>query len=86
MIKRISILAVASLAALSVAGPVVAFNGEPAYSITFYSDATWTTQVGFARAVCLESGPSSQLQWGTNSAYEEFLEAGVCIDGQLWPS
>jgi hypothetical protein len=86
MIKRISILAVAGLAALSVAGPVVAFNGEPAYGISFYSDETHTTQVGAARPVCLPSGPSSQLFWGTSSAYYEMEQGGVCIDGELWPA
>jgi predicted secreted protein len=85
MIKRISIIVAAAAAAMAAAGPAQATDG-PAYSITFYSDATLTTPVGFARAVCLESGPSAQLWWGTSSPYQEVHDAGVCIDGVLWPS
>jgi hypothetical protein len=85
MIKRMLMCAAATLAAATMATPAQAQDG-PAYSLTFYSDATLTVAVGFARAVCLPSGPSAQLWWGVWSPYHEVHDAGYCIDGVLWPS
>lgn len=86
MFRRIAIGFVAAVGALTISSPGMALNGEPCYSIMFFSDASQTTMVGFAKGVCLPSGPSSQLVWGVSSPHQVFTEVGVCIDGVLWPS
>ena len=83
MFKRLMI-GVAALAAATVATPALAQDG-PAFSLTFYSDATHTTAVGFARPVC-NPGPAAQLWWGTSSPYEEVhWDVGWCIGGEYYP-
>jgi hypothetical protein len=85
MFRRISLgVAAAAIAAATVATPALATDG-PAFSITFYSDATYTTVVGFARPVC-NPDPAAQLWWGVSSAYEVVnWDQGWCQDGVYYP-
>jgi hypothetical protein len=83
MIKHL-MMGAAALAATTGATPALATDG-PAFSITFYSDASHTTVVGFARPVCTPD-PAARLQWGVSSAYEEVnWDQGWCQDGVYYP-
>jgi hypothetical protein len=63
-------------------GPAQAMDGE-AFSIIFYSDASHTSTIGFARAAC-NPDPVAILQWGSSSQYQEINYVGQCIDGELY--
>ena len=83
MLKRKLASAAAALAVLTLgAGPAHAFEDGPAFSLGFYSDASHTTMVGFARWQC-DPGPHATLVWGYSTQYEEVMWVGNCVNGQL---
>jgi hypothetical protein len=64
--------------------PAVAQSSYVVYNTIFYSDAAHTTQVGFLRGGCGRYGPQYTLT-GSQSAYSEQVELGVCENGRLSP-
>jgi hypothetical protein len=82
MIKRIGAYCAAALALSTLAaGPAQATTDGPAFSITFYSDNTYSDVVGFARPNCYPD-PHATLQWGHSTDYQEVNYEGQCVDGQ----
>jgi len=77
------LIGAAALAAATAATPAMADG--PAFSLSFYSDATYTVLVGAARPVC-NPEPAAQLWWGVSSAFEEVhWDVGWCIGGVYYP-
>ena len=64
------------------AEPALAWDDGPTFNISFYSDGTYTTQVGWARWECIP-GPQAELQWGYATQYEVVDYVGECVDGHL---
>jgi hypothetical protein len=80
--KRAAIVALASLAALSI-GPVAsAQDDDIVYNTIYYSDASHTTQVGFLKAGC---GTIPYKLTGTQTIYSEDVPAYRCVDGVIEP-
>lgn len=83
MLKRKLASAAVFLGVLTLAaGPAHAWEDGPTFNLRFYTDASHTTQVGFARWQCIP-GPQAQLQWGYSTQFEEVEWVGYCVDGQL---
>ena len=80
--RAFAFLALASLTA-AVPSSLSAQTVYPAYSIYFYSDATHSDQVGFARPMCAEWGAYSQMQWGYSTNYRDEVHTANCVDGEL---
>ncbi len=83
MLKRKLASAVIALSMLTLAaGPAQAMEDGPTFNLRFYSDASHTTQVGFARWQCYP-GPHATLYWGYSTQFEEVEWVGECVNGEL---
>lgn len=83
MLKRRLACAAVALGAMTLgAQPAMAWEDGPTFNLRFYSDSSYTTQVGFARWQCIP-GPQAQLQWGYSTQYEVVDWVGYCVDGEL---
>ncbi|HTU11243.1 MAG TPA: hypothetical protein VMG08_10145 [Allosphingosinicella sp.] len=80
-------LALSLTAALSAApGPALAQQqGEPVYNIRYYSDATYTTEVGFTQGDCFWTGPGYSYHTGEYTAYAQYELIAYCGGGYWWP-
>ena len=67
MKKRIGVVAFAVLMALGVAAVLQAMPVPTGYDDIYYSDATWTTQVGERFRDC----DDSRFSWGVRTIYKE---------------
>lgn len=83
MMKRI--LAYAAMVALTVGTsyPVSAQVSGYTFVIYFYSDASHTTQVGYARPWCTEYGHGAIMQWGYSTQYSVEEQGPYCENGEL---
>jgi hypothetical protein len=81
MIKRRMIAVLLSAAVLSAPVPAFSHHGEPLYRIKFYSDSSYTQQVGEDWGFCASFGVRySHTGQATDHALYQ-LE-GYCIDGE----
>ncbi|WP_439471367.1 hypothetical protein [Brevundimonas sp.] len=82
MTRRISIKAAAAVAAAlavsAIASPSAAMLDVPFYNYTYFSDATYTTVVGYETGTCFHGQAAVHQMVGTGSAYMLQERAGVC--------
>lgn len=82
MKRRVSVkmaaMSAVALAASAVAGPSAAMLDVPFYNYTYFSDATYTTVVGYEIGTCFNGQAAVQQMVGTGSAYVIQERAGVC--------
>jgi hypothetical protein len=82
MTRRVSIktaaAVAAALAASAIASPSAAMLDVPFYNYTYFSDATYTTVVGYEIGACFHGEAATQGMVGTGSAYVLQERAGVC--------
>jgi hypothetical protein len=80
--------AVALSAAFTMAGPALAqyHQGEDVlYYHYYYSDGTYTDQIGYDRDTCNWYGVGRTATVGSFSNYEQTEPYAMCINGQLAP-
>ena len=86
MNKRLTLRATAigalALAASAIAGPSSAMLDVPFYNHFYYSDATYTTLVGYEIGTCFHGEAAVHQMVGTGSAYHVQERAGVCRGDQ----
>lgn len=87
MKKSIKMLTSAAVAAVFLsASPASAQQGTPAYNTTTYSDATYTTQVGYIYWTgCNRWGQPTYALTGTNTVYAVDELVGYCGSGGMEP-
>jgi len=84
MITRRLILALSLLAGLSATpGPALAMQGDPIYNIRYYSDATYTVEVGFDQGACYYFGAGYSSHTGQSTPYPQYELIGYCDRG-IW--
>lgn len=78
MIKRriVAILMVAGV--LSMPGPAFASHGDPIYNTRYYSDATYTQEVGFDQGDCFYFGAGYSSHTGQATQYIVYEHIGYC--------
>jgi hypothetical protein len=84
MIKRKVVAA--TLAAAVLMSPTAALAGdrEPVYHIYYYSDASYSQQVGFDQGDCSHYGVL-YYHSGQSTAYAVYEHVAYCTDGQWEP-
>ncbi len=83
MIKR-RIFAIFLVAAtLSMPGPAFANHGDPIYNIRYYSDSTYTVEVGQDLGACYYFGAGYYGHTGQSTAYPIYELIGYCDRG-IW--
>ena len=81
MIKRRIAQALLTAGVLSMPGPVFADHiGDPVYDIYYYSDSTYTVQVGFDEGRCYYFGPGYGHE-GQTTEYAVYQYKGHCSGG-----
>ncbi len=75
---RAAAVAALALAGSAIAGPSAAMLDVPFYNYFYFSDATYTTQVGYEIGTCFNGQAAVQQMVGTGSAYSIQERAGVC--------
>lgn len=80
---RAVVMAAAALAGTAIAGPSSAMLDVPFYSYTYFSDATYTTVVGYEGGTCFHGEAAVHQMVGTGSAYVIQERAGVCRGDQI---
>ena len=78
MIKRRIAATLLVAGVLSMPGPAFASHGEPVYNTIYYSDATYTQQVGFDQGDCCYFGACYVSHTGQSSNYIEYQHIGYC--------
>ena len=82
MKRRVSLkmaaMSAVALAASAIASPSAAMLDVPFYNYTYFSDATYTTAVGYEYGTCFHGQAAVQPLVGTTSAYVLQERAGVC--------
>jgi hypothetical protein len=81
MIKRRLIATLLVSGALSMPGPAFA-HGEPVYNKIYYSDATYTEQVGYAEGGCNHFGAGYAFPTGQTTNYVVYEPFGYCFRGE----
>lgn len=80
---------VALTAALAMPGPAMAQyhqGTDPLYEYTYYSDATFSEDVGYSRDTCNWWGVGSTAVRGTWTPHSTSQIWAYCVDGQLQPA
>lgn len=78
--RMVAMLVVA--ATLSLPAPVFANHGDPVYSKIYYSDATYTEQVGYAAGTCTPWGAGYAVPEGQTTSYVLYEHYGYCFRGE----
>jgi hypothetical protein len=78
MMKRKIAAALLAAAVLSAPGPALANHGEPVYNTVYYSDATYTTEVGRDNGDCCYFGACYPTHTGQSSNYIQYEHVGYC--------
>ena len=80
MIKRRIVATLLVAGILSLPAPVFASHGEPIYWIRFYSDATYSQQVGEDVGYCIYWG-AAYSHSGQSTNYATYDHIGYCAPG-----
>ncbi len=80
--KRIPCYAALAALAFATTGSAGAEVSGYTIRIEFYSDATLTQQVGYARPHCTENFAGATLSWGYSTQYRIETQGPYCIDGE----
>jgi hypothetical protein len=82
-------LLAAAVVAAVLATPVPAFAGqgdvEPVYNTHYYSDSTYTVEVGFDQGNCYYFGPGYSSHSGQATSYIQYELIGYCYEGMWEP-
>lgn len=84
MIKRRIVATLLVAATLSLPAPAFANHGEPIYYIRFYSDSSYTQQVGEDVGYCSFYG-AAYSHSGQSTDYPSYDHIGYCADGYYEP-
>lgn len=86
MITRRLIIALALAAGIAAnPGPALALADGPIYNTHYYSDATYTVEVGFDLGNCTVYGPGYAYHSGQATPYIQYELTGYCINGEWQP-
>jgi hypothetical protein len=86
MIKRRLLFALALIGSISATpGPALAQQGDPVYNTRYYSDATYTVEVGFDQGECYYFGPGYSSHTGQSTPYIQYELIGYCYQGMWEP-
>jgi hypothetical protein len=80
MIKRRIVATLLVVATLSLPAPAFANHGEPIYYIRFYSDSSYTQQVGEDVGYCIYYG-AAYSHSGQSTEYPVYEHIGYCAEG-----
>lgn len=86
--RKLLTATIAVSAAFTMAGPAMAqyHEGEDVlYYHYYYSDATYTDQIGYDRDTCNRWGIGRTATVGSFSNYEQTEPWAMCVNGQLAP-
>lgn len=78
MIKRRIAAAALAAVAFSLPAPAYASHGEPIYNTRYYSDATYTQEVGFDQGDCCYFGACYTSHTGQSTNYIQYEHIGYC--------
>jgi hypothetical protein len=78
MIKRRIVATLLVAAVFSGPGPAYASHGDPIYNIRYYSDATYTVEVGFDQGDCSWYGAGYSSHSGQSTPYTVYEQIGYC--------
>ncbi|MEO7827239.1 MAG: hypothetical protein ABIR60_08880 [Allosphingosinicella sp.] len=87
MVKRKIFGALLVASVFSIPVPAFANHGEPVYNTIYYSDATYTQQVGFDQGECFYFGAGYSSHTGQSTNYIEYQLIGYCANdghGSYW--
>ena len=86
--RKLLTAAIALGASVAMAGPAMAQyheGGDVLYYHYYYSDSTYTDQIGWDRDTCNRNGIGRTATQGSFSVYEQTEPYAMCINGQLAP-
>lgn len=84
--SRLALALSVAAAFCAASGPALAQpQGDPVYNIRYYSDATYTTQVGFTEGDCFYWGAGFRAHYGDYSAYPQQELIAYCWNGYWMP-
>ncbi len=87
MIKRRIAATLLVACMLSAPGPAYASHGDPVYNIRYYSDSTYTVEVGFDTGDCTYYGAGYSSHSGQSTPYAVYEQIGYCAAdewGNYW--
>ena len=80
MIKRRMVAGLLVAGVFSLPGPAYASHGEPIYNTRYYSDATYTQEVGFDQGDCCYFGACYVSHTGQATNYIQYEHIGYCAN------
>jgi hypothetical protein len=83
MMKRFLVYTMMVALAVGTSYPASAQASGYTVRIYFYSDASHTTQVGYARPWCTEYEYGATMQWGYSTSYRVEVQGPYCENGEL---
>lgn len=78
MIKRRMVATLVVASAFSLPAPAYANHGDPVYNTHYYSDATYTEEVGFDQGDCTWYGAGYSSHTGQATSYIVYEQIGYC--------
>lgn len=85
MIKRKMFAALLAATVLSLPGPVFAYHGEPMYVIRYYSDSSYSEEVGTDYPFCQYDGSVGYSHFGQTTEFIDQYVSAYCIEGNIEP-
>jgi hypothetical protein len=80
MMKHRTVATLLIAGIMSIPAAALASHGEPIYRITFYSDASYTQQVGEDVGYCIYYG-AAYSHSGQSTDYPVYEHIGYCAEG-----
>lgn len=85
MIKRRIVAALLVTSVFSLPAPAFASHGDPIYNTRYYSDATYTQEVGFDQGDCTFYGAGYSSHTGQATQYIQYELIGYCAPNDYGP-
>ncbi|MFL6843674.1 MAG: hypothetical protein ACJ8ER_02195 [Allosphingosinicella sp.] len=85
MIKRRIAATLLVAGVMSLAGPATANHGQPVYNTHYFSDATYTQEIGFDQGDCCYFGACYSSHTGQSSNYIQYEQIGYCAKEEYGP-
>jgi len=85
MIKRRIVATLFVAGVLSLPAPAFANHGDPIYNTHYYSDSTYTDEVGFDQGACYYFGAGYSSHSGQATNYILYEHIGYCDRGMWEP-
>lgn len=83
--KRIFAYAAMATLGLGMSYPASAQVNDYTLHIYFYSDATYSQEVGYARPYCTRTFAGATMQYGYSTQYKIEYQGPLCVNGELQP-